>query len=131
MRHSDNVFSEAQVLTATAASTNYIDTYVAGDLTDGTFIQVWSPTILDSAAEGATIAIAVQTDTVSNFASPTTLSTVSIAEASLTAGIIAKIPMPIGLERYVRMYYTVTGEDFTTGSISAAVFTGIDNDNTV
>lgn len=128
--HSDNKFSDAQVLTASAASTNYIDTKVLGDGTDGMYIVVWSPTILDSAGDAAVLEIEVQSDSDSGFA--TNLVThveVHIAEADLTAGILAKIHLPLGLQRYVRLNYPVTTEDFTSGTISAAIASGVDNDN--
>ncbi|GAG35749.1 unnamed protein product, partial [marine sediment metagenome] len=126
----DNVFSDAQVLTATAASTNYIDLQLAGDLREGMHVQVKSPTILDSAGDAATLLVSWQTDTVSNFASPTTLiQTAAIAEADLTAGIIAQFNVPKGLQRYNRLYYTVGTEDFTTGTITAQIQNGVDNDN--
>jgi hypothetical protein len=41
--------------------------------------------------------------------------------ASLTAGMIGIIPLPLGLKKYVRMYYTVAGSNATTGKISAYI----------
>jgi hypothetical protein len=129
--HIDNVFSDAQVLTASAASTNYIDLQAVGDLREGMHVQVKSPVILDSAGDAATLTIAWETDTDSGFATAleTLIQTAAIAEADLTAGIIAQFNVPKGLKRYNRLYYTVGTEDFTTGSITAQIQNGVDNDN--
>jgi hypothetical protein len=131
LAHQDNVFSNAQVLTATAASTNYIDLGAAGDLKEGNHVVVYSPVILDSAGDAAVLTIDWETDTDSGFATAleTLISTGPIAEADLTAGVIAKFNIPKGLKRYNRLYYTVATENFTTGSISAKIVNGVDNDN--
>jgi hypothetical protein len=131
LAHQDNVFSNAQALTATAASTNYIDLLAAGDLKEGNHVVVSSPTILDSAGDAATLTIAWQTDTDSGFATAleTLIQTAAIAEADLTAGVIAKFNIPKGLKRYNRLYYTVGTENFTSGTITAKVVNGVDNDN--
>jgi hypothetical protein len=125
------LLSSAQALTATAASEDYLDLEAAGDGWAGGFIEVWSPTILDSAGDAATLTISLQSDTASDFATNlvTHLVTDAIAESTLTAGIITKIPMPLGIQRYVRLNYTVGVENFTSGTISAG-FCRPDNDNT-
>lgn len=130
LRESDATFSAAQALTATAASTNYVDRQTLGDGTDGAFIVVSSPVILDSAGDAATLNIAIESDSDSGFATALVQNLeINLAESVLTAGIIAKLPIPLGLKRYVRLYYTVGVENFTSGSISAAWYNGVDNDN--
>lgn len=131
LAHQDNVFSNAQALTATAASTNHIDLGAAGDLKEGNHVIVYSPVILDSAGDAATLTIDWETDTDDGFATAlqTLISTGPIAEADLVAGIIAKFNIPKGLKQFNRLYYTVGTEDFTSGSISAKIVNGVDNDN--
>lgn len=131
LAHQDNVFSNAQVLTATAASTNYIDLQAAGDLKEGNHVVVSSPVILDSAGDAATLTITWETDTDSGFATAleTLISTGPIAEADLVAGVIAKFNIPKGLKQFNRLYYAVGTENFTTGTITAKVVNGVDNDN--
>jgi hypothetical protein len=130
LRESDATFSAAQVLTATAASTNYVDRKALGDGTDGNFIVVTCPVILDSAGDAAVLTIAIESDSDSGFATALVQNlTLVLAESVLTAGIIAKIPVPLGLKQFVRLYYAVGTENFTTGTISAFVTNGVDNDN--
>lgn len=130
LRESDATFSAAQALTATAASTNYVDRQALGDGTDGDFIVVHCPTILDSAGDAAVLNIAIESDSDSGFATALVQNLeITLAESVLTAGIIAKLPIPLGLKRYVRLKYTVTTEDFTSGTISAFWTNGVDNDN--
>jgi hypothetical protein len=125
----DNVLADAQVLTATADSENYIDLQALGDGWDSLQIVVHSPTILDSAGDAATLQIILETDDNSSFSSGTQmLLTGLIPEASLTAGIIAKIPIPYGVERYIQLIFSVGTENFTSGTISAIVARP-DNDN--
>lgn len=123
--------SNAQALTATAASTDYIDlgqddtgTGVYGGTDMELLVRV--DTELDSAGDSATLTIAIQVDTVTNFASPTTLAqSDAIAEAACTANAeLFRVKIPHGTERYLRIYYTVGTEDFTSGNISAILIIG-------
>jgi hypothetical protein len=130
LSHVDNILSDAQALTATAASTNYIDLNAVGAGFNDLMFYIFSPVILDSAGDAATLTISAQSDTDSGFATALKnhLLTDAIAESTLTAGKIAEIPLPRDLQRYVRLYYTVGTENFTSGSISANV-TRPDYDN--
>lgn len=116
-------FSVAQAVTADAASTNVIDLGADRDLgvTDGLYIETLVNTVFDSAGEAATLTISLQTDSVENFASPTTLySSGAITEATLVAGYRpVRIKLPQVTERYLRLYYDAGTEDFTGGAISA------------
>jgi len=124
--------SQSQTLTATAESTYYVDLGVAGrDVGPGEqlYVVVCIPVELDSSGEAATLTIALQTDAATTFdTGPTTLlSTRAYTEATLTAGRAPiVIPIPLGdAERYVRLYYTVGTEDFTTGKVDAFIATGV------
>ena len=113
--------SNAQALTATAASTNLIDTSVAGDAVDELYLVVQVSTTLASAGKAATLDIILQTDSAVGFGTATTLATCPrIAEATLVAGYRCwAIRIPSGAKRYLRMYYTVGTENFTSGNIDA------------
>jgi len=114
--------SNAQALTATAASTNYIDMSVAGDANRSLRLVIQVSTVLDSDGDAATLDVTIQTDTVANFASPTTIATIAqIAEATLVAGYrICNIEIPPEVcQRYLRVYYTVGTENFTSGNVDA------------
>jgi hypothetical protein len=116
-------FSTAQPLTASAASENYVDTLAAGSAYGNElWLVVRVGTALDSAGEAATLTISLQSDSNSNFSTTlkTEVSSGAIPEASCTANtIIWKTKIPTGLQRYLRLYYTVGTEDFTSGTIDA------------
>lgn len=132
----NSTFSNNQAITASAASTNVLDLGAAGtpvgaaaalakDLGKGTKI----PFLVQVTADFATLTsltITLQKDTVENFASPETVVAHTVAVADLVAGYQIPIDvLPIHLDqRYVRLYYTVTGGDATAGTIFAAITMG-------
>lgn len=117
------LFSDAQAVTADAASTNYIDLGVSRKVFDGEPLAVVLQ--VDVAADGTTTdetyEFQIETDDNTSFSSPTDVVLHSIGYASLTAGSLHVIPVPVGalLERYVRVYYNVGG---TTPSITVTAF---------
>lgn len=126
-------FSNAQAVTASAASTNVIDLMAAGipygndvalsrDL--GIFDIPLRIQVTTAFATLTSLKVAVQTDDNSSFSSATTvLETEAIAAAALVAGYqfnIDKFPLKTS-ERYVRLYFTVAGSDATAGKITAGV----------
>ncbi|MCO7513718.1 hypothetical protein NJF44_01310 [Pseudomonas guariconensis] len=120
-----NLFSNAQAVTATAASTNIIDrgdnkdVGAAGDIP--LCIQV-----TEAFNNLTSLAIAFQTDDNSAFSSPKTLFTVTVPLADLQPGYIAPvIVVPKDCERYLRLNYTVTGDAPTTGKVTAGVVAGV------
>lgn len=121
------MFSDAQAVTSTAASTNIIDLGVDRDLGDmaGKNLTLVVKTGADAFAStgSSTLTIALQTDSTSAFSSATALWTsASIAKASLTADtVVAKIPVPRTTERYLRLNYTVGTADFTAGALTSAL----------
>ena len=123
-------FSDAQALTATADATNVAD---LGPVTDNTtrdigtgepiYFVVTVGTELDSAADGATLAVGLKSDSTTNLDTSETvhISVTGIAEASCVAGavLVAQVLPPGNYERYLGVEYTVTGENFTSGTINA------------
>lgn len=132
---SQAIFSDAQALTATAASTNILDFGTPGtpnrgnQLTrdkgnEGLMLDIRVGTTFVSGGL-STLVIAVQMDDDVAFGSPTTIQTLeAIAKADLVAGYnvkeICKIPRG-ATERYLRLNYTVNTANFTAGTISAAL----------
>lgn len=118
-----NEFSDAQAITATAASTNVIDLGAAGDaIGRELYLHVLVTADFDSGADDGTLTVALQTDTVEAFSSPTTLfTTAAVLEAAMVAGYwIARVRVPAGNEGFLRAYYTVAGSgDFTAGAVDA------------
>lgn len=112
------VFSEEQAITASAASTNYIDQSAAGDA----YGALWLVAKVDvDFATLTSLTIGVQTDSASNFSSAVTLaSTGAVAAASLTEGeYVCCFRLPADCKRYIRLYYTVGGSNATAGKITA------------
>lgn len=117
----ENLLSDGQALTATAASTNIIDLGAARELgTANIRLRVQVDAALTSGGS-STLTIALQTDDNASFSSATALfTTAAIPKASLVAGYVAvDIVVPKGTERYLRLNYTVGTADFTAGNISA------------
>ena len=111
-----NLFSDAQTVTATAYSTNSIK---MGDK-DVSYIPIIIQVVQDFA--GLTnLMVEIETSATSNFSSSTSLVSSSMAVAKLTAG--ARFPisyLPKGNLGYMRLKYTVTGTG-TAGKITAGV----------
>lgn len=114
--------SELQAITAAAASTNYIDMTKGGDAYKSLWLVLRVGTVFTDGSSNSTLTVALQTDTVSNFASPTELWSRTFTTAELeTVGnkILAKVRVPAGLEQYLRTYYTPNNGDFSTGTLDA------------
>ena len=70
----ERMFSEAQAITASAASTNILDMMnVANRIGEALKLFAQVDTEFDSAAEDSTLAIALQSDAVEAFSSPKTM----------------------------------------------------------
>lgn len=117
------LFSDAQAITADAASTNYIDLKAAQNIFDGEPMAV--VLVVDVAADGTTTdetyEFQIETDDNTSFSSATDLVAHSIGYAALTAGSTHVLPIPVGaaVERYLRVYYNVGG---TSPTITVTAF---------
>lgn len=131
-----NLFSDQQAITGDAASTNVIDLgptqtpkhgkkNITRDIGKGRKIDL-RVQVTEAFNTLTSLTISVQTDSVENFASPKTVASVVVPLASLTVGYILPIDTVLrGTdERYVRLYYDVTGTDPTTGKITAGLVFG-------
>ena len=112
-------FSNAQALTASAASTEYVDLKKASKLGGGKplAIVISVGTAADTADGNETYAFKIQCDDNSSFSSATDIISRTIAGASLTAGSIHTLPVPpeVNVEQYIRLYATLGG---TTPSVT-------------
>lgn len=128
------LFSDAQAVTASAASTDYIDLGATGtpalnstalqrDIGKGNAVNIRIQ-VTETFLTLTSLKVAVQTDDNSSFSSAATaLETEAIAVATLVAGYVFNIqwfPRRTN-ERYVRLYYTVAGSSATAGKIWAGV----------
>lgn len=117
------LFSDAQAVSADAGSTNVVDLGIARNLFDGEPMAVVLS--VDVAADGTTTdetyEFQIETDDNAAFSSATDLLAHSIGYASLTAGSMHVLPIPVGaaVERYLRVYYNVGG---TSPSVTVTAF---------
>lgn len=122
---SDNQGPFAQ---GTNASTNYLDGGVARDIGIGE--QLYWVTCVTTAVtgSGSTCDFKLQSDTDSGFATAliTHLSTGALAVAALTAGTVIVRPLPPGMQRYVRVAYTVATADQSTGKFMSFLTRNVD-----
>lgn len=124
----DLTVSTSQAVTASAASTDYIDLGAARDVGQAGLCFVVTCDESATAAGAGTMSISLQCDDNTSFSSAKTLSvTDAFAKTVLTAGREPiYIPLPTGLdERYVRLYYTVGTGPLTAGKFTAGVVAGV------
>ncbi|HBR4262004.1 TPA: hypothetical protein MAZ91_000111 [Klebsiella pneumoniae] len=119
------LFSAAQAITATAASTNVIDTGSNKDV--GKYGDI---PLLIQVVEGfnnlTSLTVTVQTDDNSAFSSAADVLSMTIPLASLVLGYKSPvITLPMKMERYIRLNYTVTGTAPTTGKVTAGIAGGV------
>ena len=119
------LFSAAQAITATAASTNVIDTGSNKDV--GKYGDI---PLLIQVVEGfnnlTSLTVTVQTDDNSAFSSAADVLSMTIPLASLVLGYKSPvITLPMKMERYIRLNYTVTGTAPTTGKVIAGITGGV------
>ena len=116
-----NLFGQDQAVTASAASTDYIDLGSARDIGNGERPEILVLCTQDVTAAGAaTVTVALQSDDNSSFSTPINLVlSDAIPKASLVAGAqVLRVAVPYGTERYLRLFYTVG-----TGPLTAGKFT--------
>lgn len=127
------LFSDAQAITASAASTNTVDLGATGttwagqtlgrDIGKGNKIPL-SITITEAFNNLTSLHIALQSDDNSGFSSAKVVVVQVIVLADLTLGKQIDFPDYItqgANERYLRSNYTVTGTPPTTGKVTAGV----------
>lgn len=119
------LFSAAQAISATAASTNVIDTGSNKDV--GKYGDI---PLLIQVVEGfnnlTSLTVTVQTDDNSAFSSAADVLSMTIPLASLVLGYKSPvITLPMKMERYIRLNYTVTGTAPTTGKVTAGITGGV------
>jgi len=115
------LLSNAQAITADAASTNIYDTGAIPDIGAG------EPLVLHCSIDQAFtllthLDIQLQTDDNASFTSARNLFSTSVALASLTAGALVQLPAINGLcERFIRANYDVVGTNPTSGQITLGI----------
>ena len=117
-----NTFGTDQAVTATAASTDIIDLGVVRDIGNGEPLELVILCTESATASGsATVTFTFETDDNSGFSSAAVLAgTSAIGKAALTAGTeVLRVKLPLGVERYLRVNYTVATGPLTAGKFTA------------
>jgi hypothetical protein len=130
------LLSNAQVITATALSTNVIDLGVAGtpfdgaaplhqDVGKGTPVPILIQ-VVQAFNTLTSLTITIESSANSNMTSSTVLVSQTIPLAQLTLGAqTAYQVLPVGLDqRYLAVRYTVTGTAPTLGQVTAGITMG-------
>ena len=118
--------SDAQAVTASAASTDVIDFGQANPnsgINQNTSLAITVDETA-TAAGAATVTFSVQ-DSADNSSFADVAVTAATGKAALPAGAQVLIPMPVVHRRYVRAYYTVATGPLTAGKFSAQIVTGV------
>lgn len=118
--------SDAQAVTASAASTDVIDFGQANPNSGINQITSLAITVDETAtaAGAATVTFSVQ-DSADNSSFADVAVTAATGKAALPAGAQVLIQMPVVHRRYVRAYYTVATGPLTAGKFSAQIVTGV------
>lgn len=118
-----NMFSDNQAITATAASTNVLD-FGKREIAFGTPVDLFIQ-VTEAFNNLTSLKIILQTATDAAFTTPVALLEQTILAASLTKGAVSTIKfIPQGNLGYMRLYYTVTGTAPSTGKILAGITDG-------
>ncbi|MGH8810367.1 MAG: Bbp16 family capsid cement protein [Advenella sp.] len=125
------MFSEAQAVTATAASTDVIDLSpmkgTKRDIGVGEPLEFWATVNTTATADGAaTLNVQLQTSA-DNSAWVTLYDSGTLALASLTAGKrILSTKVPAGVLKYLRVNYVVATGPLTAGAFTAGINLDVD-----
>jgi hypothetical protein len=118
------LFSDAQAVTAAAASTNIIDFGAVRDIGVGEelYVVVSCDVAMTDSGSDSTLAVALEGDSSDSFTpdSTRTLFSFSALSAAGTVKYARLGPDDINL-RYARLKYTPAGGDLTTGSFTAFI----------
>ena len=121
-------FSNAQAVTASAASTDLIDMgAVDSDWGPGTplWLVVQCVTAMTDGGSDSTVTVTLESDDSASFGSATTLQTLPVFAALSAAGTVRMTqiaPMTTN-ERFIRLQYTVANGNLTTGSFTGYITT--------
>lgn len=124
------LFSDAQALTAAAASTNLIDLQAVRNIGVGEnlYVVLIVDTALTDSGSNSTVTVDLQTDDSSSFGSAATGQTLFTIAAVAAAGTkyIARIQPGGANERYIRLYYTMNSGDLSAGAVTAFITHDVD-----
>lgn len=120
------LFSDAQAVTAAAASTNYLDQGAAKFLGTGTplYVVVVCDVAMTDGSSDSTLTVSLYGDSTSTF-TPDGSVVLGTIPALTAAGTVFVFPVPVDAVkyRYLELYYTPNSGDLTTGSFTSFITT--------
>ncbi|WP_250464240.1 Bbp16 family capsid cement protein [Caballeronia sp. GAFFF2] len=108
-------FSDRQALTVSAGSSNVIDLSAQPRLDR----PMWLAFVLHQIAGAGVYEIQIQTADDASFTSPRVMQSIRPAPEDAHANAVLGVPMPYGIQRYVRIYYALSG---TTPSLNVTAY---------
>lgn len=122
---SQETFSEAQSVASAAgdvASTNVYDTGAATDVGIGTDLYLYVKMAVALVGAGASIAVVLQ-DSADNstFTDVQVVSKVTPVASAVINAELVRARLPIGLRRYLRLAYRISGATTTAGAVSSYI----------
>lgn len=118
------MMSDAQAVTASAASTKSIDAGLAlRDIGSGEPVYLVIKVDTTATSGGTTtVDFALQDSADNSSFADTGVKVSGIAKATLVAGYqVLAVALPIGLRRYIQVYYTVNSNNLTAGAFTATL----------
>jgi hypothetical protein len=123
------LFSDAQAITAAAASTSSIDLSAVRDVGTGEdlYVVVTCDVAMTDGSSDSTLAVAIEGDSTTTFTPDytRTLFTFSALSAAGTVKIAKLSPGDVNL-RYLQLMYTPANGNLTTGSFTAFITSQVD-----
>lgn len=117
-------FSNAQAITAAAASTDYLDLGVAREVGAGQklFIAISVDVAFTDGSSDSTLTVSAYYDSTTSF-TPDASEVLCIIPALSAIGYKRLIPLPIlsAGYQYMQLYYSPNNGNLTTGSVSASI----------
>lgn len=125
------LFSDAQTITSSAASTNTIDLGAVRDIGTGEdlYVMVTVDTTMDDTGDNSSLTVALQGDSSTSFTPDGTqdLFTIPALSAAGTKFFAKLDPNSAPLQyRYIRLNYTPNNGDLSAGAFTAALVEGIE-----
>ena len=119
-------FSNAQAITANAASSNQIDLGAIRDLGVGArqlYVVVQCTAVMSDSGNNSNCTVYLRTDADVAMGSPTNTQTIGVFATNSAVGtrLVQAIQPGNANERYLDVYYSMGGGDLTTGSFTAWV----------
>lgn len=121
------LFSDAQAVTAAAASTNYVDLSAVRKMGVGQplYLVVICVVAMTDSGSDSTLAVILQTDDNTSFSSASEVMSLGSFAAVSAAGTRLIAPLPPApanaFERYARVYYTPANGNLSQGSFDAFI----------